>query len=102
VIDCWDDDLFKNKGLVYLLPFLKGNYTIWGLVDQAVCLSKGQFQRVGCFSFLTPDSPEHQENYVLNFLEILEKIRQTRLNARILHLLLRVRAGSIMSSLLCQ
>lgn len=74
VIDCWEDALFKNERVVYLLPFLKGEYTLWGLVVQADESSRGQFRRVGCFCFNARAKPEQQENHFLNFIEVLEKL----------------------------
>lgn len=73
VIDCWEDALFEDEKVVYLLPFLKGVYTLWGLVVQADRLSRGQFRRVGCFSFNARVQPEHQENSFLRFIDVLDK-----------------------------
>lgn len=73
-IDCWENNLLQDGGSVYLVPFLKGRYSIWGLLVQAIDLSNGQFQRVGCFSFLMQDMSEHGPNHFLKFLEILEQL----------------------------
>lgn len=72
VIDCWEDALFQGEKVVYLLPFLKGRYTIWGLVVQADRISRGQFRRVGCFSFNERVQPE--KHHFLRFIEVLEKL----------------------------
>lgn len=74
VIDCWEDAIFKDERVVYLLPFLKGDYTLWGLVVQADESSRGQFRRIGCFCFNARAEPEQQENHFLNFIEVLEKL----------------------------
>lgn len=85
-INCWENNLLKDEGLVYLVPFLKGEYSIWGLLVRAVEYSNVQFRRIGYFSFLMLDMSENRPNHFLKFLEVLEELGNSTAAAECAHI----------------
>lgn len=92
-IDCWEDALFDDEGVVYLLPVCrrKSGLTqnsiqellVCGLVVEASVTLKGQFRRVGSFHFssfsaeisqVSSQAKEAGGNHYERFTEILEKL----------------------------